>query len=222
VLNANQQAAGRVSGGGVLTSFDAGLVARWIVGINDAMNQTGQWKFTPANRMYANVNASQVNQNYTGLLMGDVSGDWVASLMRPADRTLPWNAIFMSAPAITAASGGVITLPLSINNLAGTGVTSYQFDVEYDPKVISPAELAASITGTLSSGLTVVSNSPMPGLLKVVVYGAVPAYGDGVHINLNFAVIARRAASTPITITGARLNNGESSITTAPGQVSVK
>jgi hypothetical protein len=204
-----------------LSAFDAGLVARWIVGIDDAINQTGQWQFTPANRMYANVNTSQTDQNYSALLMGDVSGDWTASLTRPAP-TLPWNAIFMSAPAITAAGGSAITVPLSIDNLAGAEVSSYQFDIEYDPKVISPALIAASITDTLSGGLTVVSHSPMPGLLKVVVYGAVPAYGDGVHINLSFAVIAGRGASTPITISGARLNNGETAVTVAPGQVSVK
>jgi hypothetical protein len=224
-LNANQQAAARVSGNAVLSSFDAALIARWLVGFNDLKNQTGQWEFQPANRMYANVNTSQTGQNYSALLMGDVSGDWSPTpLSRAAEMvpTLPFGSILVSAPSLDSTEGEEVTIPVRIDNLEYTGVSSYQFDIEYDPNVISPAGLAVSLESTLGSGLNVVSNSPTPGLLKVAVYGSLPVMGDGVYANLRFVVTAAGGASTLVNITGCRINDGEKAITTAAGRVTVK
>jgi hypothetical protein len=175
--------------------------------------------------MYANVNTSQINQNYTGLLMGDVSGDWTASMMRAADPAVSWlsmDALLVSAPLMDASSGKQVTIPIRIDNLGGTSVSSYQFDIEYDPKVISPEQLAATLEGTMGSGLTVVSNSPVAGLLKVVVYGAIPVVGDGVYANVRFTVNASAGTSTPINITNIRINDGEKAITTAAGRITIR
>jgi hypothetical protein len=224
-LTPSQLAAGKVSGGMDLSSFDAGLVARWIVGLSDMINQTGQWKFTPANRMYPNVDNIQTGQNYTGLLMGDVSGDWTPSLTRfPAlsSHTLPWNSVLVSAPPVGASPGSTVIVPIRIDNLEGRSVSAFQFDIQYDPKVISPAMVAASLEGTLAGNLTIVSNSPEPGLLKIVVYGAIPAAGDGVYANLAFTATASRGASTPVNITNIRINDGERTITAAAGRVTIR
>jgi hypothetical protein len=219
-LNANQQLAAAVSGGAI-SSVDAAFVARWIVGMGGGTNQTGQWKFTPANRAYANVNTSQTGQNYTALLMGDVSGDWLSSPVRPAIPLL-LSSVIVSAPELSAAPGDRLTLPMRLDGLGGIGVTSYQFDIEFDPKVISPDQLAADLAGTVGSSLSVVSHSPVPGMLKVVVYGAQPAIGNGVYVNLKFSVIAGRGASTPVNITNFRLNDGERPVSTLAGRVNIK
>ncbi len=89
-------------------------------------------------------------------------------------------------------------IPFRIDDLGGIGVGSYQFDLIYDPSVITPADAAASIAGTMDESLTGVSNSPTPGLLKVVVYGAVPVYGDGVYVYLRFKVTGNAGSATPL------------------------
>jgi hypothetical protein len=108
-----------------------------------------------------------------------------------------------------------------VQNLAGNAVGAYQFDVEYDPSVIRPAQVAADISGTRGEGLSVVYNSPKPGLLKAAVYGAIPVNGDGVYANLKFVVIGDVGSATPLAITDFRLNDGTSQISVAAGRVTV-
>ncbi len=114
-----------------------------------------------------------------------------------------------------------MTVPLSVNNLRGREVGSYQFDVEYDPAVITPAEISADLAGTMSDGMSVVSNSPSPGLLKVVVYGAIPATNDGVFVNLRLAAIGEVGAETRLLVKGFRLNDAAADVITSDGVLNV-
>ncbi len=207
-----------------LSSFDAALIAQWIVGIHNPLNLTGQWKFTPASTVYPNLIGDYSGQNYLALLKGDVNGDWSPlGSNRPAPMTKEQarNAVRVSLPELTAAKGAAVIVPFRLDNLRGAGITSYQFDVEYDPGVLSPSKVAADIAGTMSSGLTVVSNSPQPGLLKVVVYGAWPAVGDGVYLNLRFRPRGEVGSSSPLTITGFRFNDGKTGSVTTDGRITI-
>src|ERR1035437_1346958 len=49
-LTASQQKAAKVSELPALSSFEAALIAQWIVGIDNPINHTGTWKFTPLSR----------------------------------------------------------------------------------------------------------------------------------------------------------------------------
>ncbi len=217
-LNSTQLRAANVSGLPTVSSFDAALIAQWLVGITNPINQTGTWKFTPPSTT-PNTVAGGV-QNYQALLMGDVNGDWLTGpAARPEAQTA--NAVRASLPTSETATGTVKVVPFRIDNLNGVGVGSYQFDVEYDPAVIEPTALAADITGTLSEGLFAFSNSPMPGLLKVVVFGAVPVNGDGVFVNLKFSAIGSAGTSSPLRIRGFRFNDGNIQTTTVDGQISI-
>lgn len=222
-LNPTQQRAGRVSGNMTLSSFDAALIAQWIVGIPSMINQTGQWKFTPVNRMYGpNINADLTAQNYDALLMGDVNGDWIAPTMRPAAAApVPDDAIVVSLADITAAPGTVVNIPVRLENLNSRAISSYQFDVKYDPSVITPNASAADVTGTKSDGLGVISNSPVEGVLKVAVYGALPVTGDGVYLNLTFTVTGGVGAGSPVVVEGFRYNDGSAGVRTTKGAVYV-
>ena len=220
-LNANQIAAGKVSGGVTLTSFDAALIAQYIVGIPNLLNSSGTWRFTPDTPSLV-VSANSV-QDYSGILMGDVNGDWTNGTMQPvAERPAdPDSSVMASVPDVSSTRGSAVTIPLSISRLRGIGVASYQFDIEYDPAVIEPGQLAAGISGTLSEGLSVVSNSPQPGLLKVVVYGALPVSGDGTYLDLRFNVVGAVGAASPLNISGFRLNDGKEPVFTSSGQLTV-
>ena len=222
VLSPRQQAAGKVSGGMTLTSFDAGLIARWIVGITSGVNQTGQWKFMPVSRTYPAVSGGNSNQNYTALLMGDVSGDWVVSGSRSGNYIpLIWETISVSAPDMQVTTGEAVTVPLRLDNLMGKEVSSLQFDVHYDPAVITAEKIAADINGTMSDGLTIASNLIEPGILKVVVYGAFPVYGEGTYVQLKFRSNGRPGSSSPIAISGFRLNDGRDAIIVTNGSIAI-
>jgi hypothetical protein len=217
-LNPVQQRAAQVGGQGTVTAFDASLIAQYIVGIPNPLNTTGNWNFTPASPSLTVLPNSV--QNFSGILMGDVSGDWAAETFRPAaaNRFTSVRALLTDA---TATPGSNVAIPLRIENMGGAGITAYQFDVEYDPAVITPAAVAASVSGTIGQGLSVVSNAPTPGLLKVVVYGALPVSGEGVYVNLQFSTIGGMGSTTPLNIGQFRLNDGTAPVYTINGSVTV-
>lgn len=225
-LNPVQLRAGKVSGNltPVISSFDAALIAQWIVGISNPINQTGKWTFTNTSNTYPNVDVNITGQDYLALLLGDVTGDWATGpLARPASWGMmpSENAVRASVDASEAEKGSIVNIPFKIENLKGAPVTSYQFDIEYDPNVLEADRVAATVEETVSSGLSVVSNAPKPGLLKVVVFGAMPVTSDGVYVNLKFAAIGEIGSRSPINIRGFRFNDGSAETTTADSEVVV-
>jgi hypothetical protein len=227
VMTPEQIAAGKVAGLATLSSFDAALIAQKVVGICSMTNQAGAWKFySPDFIFYPSVLTAYTNQNYRGYLMGDVSGDWSnlggnRPAMMPETPTSP-EAVKVAVPAkLEAQSGSQVSIPVSIGNLGDRSVSSYQFDIAYDPAVLSPANIAANLAGTLGEGLSVDSNSPEPGLLKVAVYGATPVAGDGVYANLVFKVIGVAGESTAIRVTDFRFNDATDEVYAANGTLAV-
>ncbi|MBP6003016.1 MAG: hypothetical protein KA746_06235 [Pyrinomonadaceae bacterium] len=219
--------AAKVSGLPMLSSFEAALIARKVVGICDAPSMAGQWFFTPASVTHGSVSGTLPDDNYTAYMMGDVDGNWSTaaspSLMEPIEMTSERakDAVWTSVPNVEAAQGSVVTVPFNIDNLRGRSIGSYQFDIEYDPTVLEPIANSANAEGTNSAGLSVVSNSPLPGLLKVAVYGAVPVNGDGVYMNLRFRTIGGAGSASRLTISHVAINEGNTDFTTTYGLVTV-
>jgi hypothetical protein len=213
--------AGKVSGLADLSSFDAGLIAQWIVCINNPINQSGTWKFNPTHVDHGTgVIGQNLTEDYTATLMGDVSGDWNPALPARPLAEDP-NGVRASVPDSSAQAGSIVTVPLSIDNLVGKGVTSYQFDIEYDASVLQPVENAADIASTKADGMTVFSNAPEPGLLKVVVFGALPVSGDGLYANLKFAVVGRAGSASDLNIRRFSVDDGTAATTTTAGRLIV-
>jgi hypothetical protein len=215
-------AAARVAGIDPISSFDAGLVARRVVGLCTMPSSlAGEWRFTPANRSYTDVLTPVTGQNYTAVMIGDVSGDWDPSgVARPAvaDRLNGPLAVIGSA---AAAKGSIVEIPLTLERLGGAGITSFQFTVEYDPAVIEPARLAADLGGTLAEGLMTVFNVSSPGTLRVAVYGAFPATGDGLYARLRFAVIGSPGTASGIVVRDLGFNDSSIGVTMINGKVTI-
>jgi hypothetical protein len=220
-LNSVQQRAADVSGLHSLSSFDAALIAQWVVGIPNMINQTGHWKFTPPSTSPDVVNDS--TQDYAGLLLGDVDGNWSVMPTGPLSSIYPdsGKAVKASVPNIKAPAGSSVVVPLSLTDLRGREVSSFQFDIVYDPAVIRPANIAADLNGTVGQGLSIVSNSPAPGLLKVAVYGTEPVAGDGLYANLHFVTVGKIGAETALTINAFRLNDGTDRVIGSAGVLQV-
>ncbi len=219
-LSDAQRRAADVSGLHSISSYDAALIAQWIVGIPNPANLTGTWRFTPASTT-PDTTVDGV-QDYLALLMGDVNGDWtsVPPVARPAAEGMArLNAVRVSLPNIKAAQGTLIKVPLGIDGLKGRGVGSFQFDVRYDPTVITPDNIAAEMSGMLSTGFSVAAHSPSPGLLKVVVYGSMPVDKDGVYLFLRFKPTGPASSETPLMIERFRLNDGKADIIPKDGAV---
>jgi hypothetical protein len=76
-LTGNQFLVADVSGNGEISSFDAAQIAKYVASL-PPFGVTGTWKFAPVNRTYPSINGSVTGQDFTALLMGEISGNWAS------------------------------------------------------------------------------------------------------------------------------------------------
>lgn len=217
-LNANQQIAGDASGNGQISSFDAAQIAQYVV--NGSGGHTTEWKFLPANRFYPSVTSPISGEDYSAILVGEVTGNWNNTGARAVRDDSVQVAVEL--PMLHAELGKELIVPVTISGVANEGVVSYEFDLRYDPSVLRPAVDPLDTKATSSRGLTYVTNAQEPGLLRVVMYGALPIQEDGVLVNLKFEVVGAPGSVSPLTFERIIFNEGSPSVTTANGQIEIQ
>ncbi|MBS1791708.1 MAG: VCBS repeat-containing protein [Acidobacteria bacterium] len=224
-LNSCQQTAGDSSGDGGLSSFDAALIAQYVVGIPNPSSQVGTWKFVPPSRSYTTLSGDQSNQNFDAVLVGDVSGNWVAgaalaAMESPQNEGLAQQAIQVSLPELVAGAGTSLILPVTVGDLTGRGVLSYDFDLVYDANLLQAQTQPVDATDTLSGNFTVTPNAT-PGRLRVSGFGAMPLTGSGVLLKLRFNVVGSVGNNTTLNWQMFQFNEGNPATTAVPGRVTI-
>ncbi|MFN0279867.1 MAG: cohesin domain-containing protein [Pyrinomonadaceae bacterium] len=238
-VSQNQRFAADVTGNGVISSQDAAKLAQFAAGLPfSPPNLSGQWRFfvtgapsplpTPPqtyndSRTYASVTSSLEGEDYVAILIGEASGNWnPATHARPVDsRQLEAAEIAVDIPTLATSADKEITVPVNVQRVADKEVISYEFDLKYDPSVIQPLAEPVDVAGTVSRGLSVVTNALEPGLLRVVVYGAMPIDEDGLLMNLRFSAVGAPDTVSPLTWERIMFNEGESRVTTLGGQIEI-
>ena len=239
-LTSNQQAAGETSGNGTLSSFDAALIAQYVVSLPNT-GSTGSWRFLPPSRTYETV-GSLTDENYTAILMGEVSGNWVSTIVPFAART-PVDSVkntsssdllqldttrssralvTASLPSLRASVNQTITVPVTIK-LSGNvpAIAAYQFDLVYDASVLEPDLSPVETSGTLSAGLSVAVNGTIPGRLRLAVYGANTISSAGTLIELRFRVLGQRGTSSNLALSSLMFNEGKPASDVRSGKITV-
>ncbi|MFN0276971.1 MAG: cohesin domain-containing protein [Pyrinomonadaceae bacterium] len=235
VLTGAQFTVADASGNSSLSSFDAGLIARYVAGQPD-YGLTTRWVFQPPNRIYSDITTNITGQDFTALLMGEVSGNWANTGARAVNsgqwivdskdeiagrnaRVPAAGGIAIEFPTLTSAVDKEIVVPVSVQGVADKGIISYEFDLRYDPAVIQPLAEPVDVVGTVSRALSVVTNGNEPGLLRVVVYGAFPIDSDGVLLNLRFNAVGARGSASALTFERIMFNEGETQVALSDGEV---
>lgn len=214
----NQTIVADVSGNGTITSFDAAMIARYTVALPNT-GSAGTWRFTDASNFYPDVNSNIVD-NYSALLMGDVTGNWGTPTSNSRTARTDTKPVEIAFGRVTASPNSEVIVPVSVGDLTGKGVLSYQFELTYDQTVITPAANAVELTGTLSNERTVTVNSETPGVLKVAVFGANALRDGGSLFNLKFTAIGEVGSVSPLSVQNFTLNEGDAFNTrTTDGQV---
>ncbi len=239
-LTSTQLIVADVSGNSSVTSFDAGMIAKFVAGPPYAppgIGATATWRFTPVSRNYASVTGNVTGEDYTAFLMGEVSGNWMNTGARPGGggdeppRQSRWTTSglppllnqggepFVELPTLVASVEKEIIVPVNVQGATNKGIISYEFDLRYDQSVIQPLPSPVDVAGTVSRGLFVVANQHEPGLLRVVVYGAIPLDGDGVLLNLRFTAVGAVGSISPLTWKRVMFNEGEPEMSAIDGLV---
>ncbi|MET0753818.1 MAG: carboxypeptidase regulatory-like domain-containing protein, partial [Pyrinomonadaceae bacterium] len=242
-LNTTQQIAADVTGNGTITSLDAAYIAQFVVNISNP-GVTGIWRFIPPNRVYPNVMANSTAQDYSAILMGEVTGNWnPAGPLRLAKGTVknqfnqvdPIKQNDNLTPVVTvnaplnqfAATGSNFTVSLTASDTTNAGgppaetIFGYQFDLLYNSTVIVPQLTPCEVTGTISSSQGFFCNTNTPGLIKVVVFGTGAINGAGTLFKFKFNAIGAPGTFTTLTIQDFMFNEGVPMDITTNGLVTV-
>lgn len=231
-LNASKQTAADVSGNGTITSFDAGLIARFSVDLPDT-EQAGVWKFTPVNRTYPNLETDQTNQNYTAILMGDVTGNWTPIQQQQqkffADEAAELdegNSIQVGFGKTKSAPGGELIVPVVVSNLSSKGIYSFEFEFEFDADVLSLEQTAdvtqlLKVDETISHQFSFAVNPLEKGKVKVSAYGVTALEGEGILLSLKFTSISKGSVGSELKWTRFRFNEGEQKIQLKDGLIKI-
>ncbi|MBK8466051.1 MAG: proprotein convertase P-domain-containing protein [Chloracidobacterium sp.] len=227
-LTGNALVAADVSGNGNINSFDAAQIAAYVVALPPYGN-AGQWRFftipsipfpvgsTPTSRTYPSVSGTTNGEDYTGILVGEVSGNWVNTGARPASG--PERQTAAALPRLVAPADGEVLIPVSVQGASNKGIIAYEFNLRYDPSVIQPQADPINVAGTVSRGLSVVANAAEPGLLKVAVYGAMPIDENGLLLNLRFTAVGAPGTVSPLTWEKLIFNEGDPQTLVTDGQI---
>ena len=238
-LTAIQIQAADVSKNNAVTSFDAALIQQYILNqaaaSADPRNNTGKWEFDPTSRVYTSTAANMVNQDYAAILLGDVTGNWVSPCPVPTLATAKNRsgktvtdveitndgaaAVSVTLPNSSTSSGTNFDIPITVGDLTGQNVTSYDFDILYDPAVIQPQTTQTDKNGTISSGLTVGSTIVEPGRLRVSAFGGTPVSGSGVLLKLKFQAVGANGTSSNLSFAPFMFNEGLPSNMSNTGQI---
>jgi hypothetical protein len=209
--------AGDVSCNCGLSAFDASLILRYVVGLITEWPCEKDWVFVPTSYpldttnwcphpeslVYMPLTSSHYNEDYIGMVLGDVSGNW--SGKEPGTEGSP--PPFASDPLeefegqITAQSGTEMVLPVQVKGL--TDVFSIELTFKYDPSLLDFVQARRS---DLTRDL-MLESSASEGNIRVALAGSNPINGSGTIVELVFnAGENSGGARTEVTLTESRFN----------------
>ena len=131
---------------------------------------------------------------------------------------VPSLAVKLSDVTSMAAAGGIVTLPITTEDITGQNVLSYQFTVTYDKTKFTIT--GASVTGTMSSAMGApVVNASTAGVVTVAVAGTAPLTGAGLLINLVGTVVATGTSTAQFT--SFQYNEGTPAVAGLAGTITI-
>ncbi len=163
----------------------------------------GTWGFEPNERSYNPLDITQTDQNYTALVMGDVSMSWQAARAvaqsNIAGLTTPDGGPIVTLSAIQAKVGDVARMPVSLGVLVDKSIFSFQFKFSANP---GDLEFLGVSSDNSADNLTILANPE-----KNLVGGySTQNLTDGVVCYLDFKILREIADETTVELTEVQLN----------------
>jgi len=204
-LSGHAATAADVNKSGAITSMDAFYILQKAVYlITLPFPGAGVvWGFSPPSRSYSNLSSDQTGQDFTAILLGDVSGNWSAA----GGQGL--SAFAQEPVTITVVGGrvspsGLVTATLWLD-AANTPVYSLDLALAYSPTVASAASIQIS---PLAAGFVSSANLSQSGQVRLALAGALPISGRGELLTLTFQVANPPRGSTDLLLTRGEVNEG--------------
>ena len=185
-------AAADVNDSGSVGTMDASYILQKAVGLIELPfpGAASVWEFDPLIRSYVDLHTDQTGQDFTGILLGDPSGNWGSGGSSPAlmvQQTLAKLSIQGSQPD----PNGYVTATIHLDP-AGAQLYSLDLKLNFDP---AQAQIVGVETGPLLEGWMMAKNVQHPGEIRVSLASAQPVSDKGIVLSLVFKM--NGASSSP-------------------------
>ncbi len=180
-FSSSQIKAADVDKNGTVSAYDAALIAQFAVGLpRSSESHVGEWLFTPGYRSYYGLNTNFQNQDYTGILIGDVLGKWNPDygLLKTAE---PSPLTYLEAASLSA--DNVITIPVAFQG--EQELISWQMHLTFDPALLELIFVERAATG---ESMQLIENY-VDGNLHLGMYAAAPVRSPGPLVNIKLRLL---------------------------------
>ncbi len=206
-------AAGDVSGGGIDT-VDVIAVQRFFLGYTTGIANVGKYQFTPVNRTYTSVTTNQTAQDFSAIILGDVTGPYADRPGNPSpdrpdngnDVEIPGTVSNVSLPQAGVDQSKIhFVLPVTTSVIdAKSNLVGFQGDFTFDERVVNFQADAVRKAG-LTAGNWNVSANVLDGIgpirtLRVSAYSTdfKPLTGQGTLFEVQMVRVGNGTQSTPL------------------------
>ncbi|HEX9970717.1 MAG TPA: T9SS type A sorting domain-containing protein, partial [bacterium] len=173
-------------------------IAQFAVGLPRlADSHIGEWIFIPAYRSYFNLNINYQAQDYTGILLGDVTGNWNQSYGMNKQLIAQSIAGFNGATI----SADEITVPVIIDD--ALEVLSWQIAIKFDQ---SQLRYLGTEKGACGSKYQFIENN-QNGILEAGMYGGETASSDEPFAYIKFKILDPAIEHAELEISYFQVNN---------------
>lgn len=131
-LAEDQRIAADVTGNGTISALDASQILRFVVGIVFDFGIGRDWTFRPERIDFPVLDADYTDQDFKGILFGDVSGNWgeLGGL-----KGVPQQPDRIKVSHVKGTPGEILRVPVVLVN--PENVLAADFDLTYDPDFIT-------------------------------------------------------------------------------------
>lgn len=225
-LTPYQMAAADVSGNGTISAFDASYILKLVVGLITQFPVAEEWRFVPADFSitasnwnnaptfisFAPLNSNLENQNFLGMIYGDVSGNWSPVFL--AKQTT--GRVKVSFGETTSAASKNVSVPVQLDGSAD--IYSGFLKIKFNPGQLIFKEIFFSQT---ANKFTVASNMQNNHLL-IAFAEAEPVKLNSNLLYLNFE-LKHQNSSVPmeLEISTIFFNEGEIAVELGKSKISL-
>ena len=199
-FSSNQVKAADVNKDGSVTSYDAALIAQFAVGLPRLTDsRVGEWVFSPAFYSYYDLTTDYEDQDYTGILLGDVTGDWDQSFGQKKPvmvQNLAWtDEIKIDSDRIT--------IPIKMTDQQD--VMSWQLHLKFDPTILQFDRVEK---GNAAKFLPLIENYN-DGNLYLGSYSAEAIHSAESFANVTFKILETTSKQVEIEVPHFQVNNNQ-------------
>lgn len=179
-----------VSHNGTISSYDASFILRKSVGLIGLPfpGSDQVWEFNPTGRSFPGLENNQTDQDFTGVLLGDVSGNWPTALERSISETAN---VALSLQGGRIDPNGIAAVQVVLDNQDATSIYSLDLAIGLGNAGITATEIQS---GPLAHDMIVASNQDEPAVLRLGLAGARPIRESGVLLTIIFRVTGSQNA----------------------------